>query len=367
MSRRYLGLPANWLDIMAWMSACLPAAVAKEERIGLLKKKYPEIPKLSSYASAPEPGFWKNFPFFSPPAKPQGKIDTAVLENLISSCWLSWGVRERKIVRKARKSLWTRNYQHCSGVQYDTESQTWSLSPEKVASVVGVIDEVLLSAVVNLKTVQRLHGKLNDFSQMFNFSKGFQFLLASFQNDNSSRRLVKKELKRDLFIWKNFVLAAKSGLPLAGVPCGPPIRTLNFMSDAAGAEMVWINGKSVNASVPGDRGVASVGFDGKTVKFCGGTKWPTELLTRQKDRNGKFLGCKSTLLESIGLLIPFVTIPNKLRGKFVRLFVDNTNVVYGWEKRMCKSDAKPEYKFGRPAVIGLNFAPNYKTRSSFLK
>ncbi len=576
MNRRFLGLPRNWLTIVAWMSACLPAAVAVEERIGLLKKKCPEIPKLSSYASAPEPGFWINFPFFSPPAKPQGKIDTAVLEDLISSCWPTWGVRERKIAQRTLKDLkegagtqlerdltglkcanaksaivhgemmtdniahWVRQkfvagpfkqppfksfrvnalmavaqktkirpvlnlsapggtsfndavrpeavrklemssarqfghevvragkgaiiakYDICDafklipgtpdqwryfgfewlgryffdvttvfgsksapanfdglpetavniarvwtgmpekwifrqlddvpfvsaagsghtskfaeayveicrrlriplaemcekrekafgpgttgtvlGVQFDTESQTWSLSPEKVASVVGTIDEVLLSAVVDLKTVQRLHGKLNDFSQMFDFSKGFRFhlleLLASFQNDDSSKRLVRKELKRDLFIWKNFVHAAKTGLPLAGVPCGPPIRTLNFVSDAAGAEMVWIDGKSVNASVPGDRGVASVGFDGAAVVFCGGTKWPTELLTRRKDRNGKFLGGKSTLLESVGLLSPFVTIPNKLRGKFVRLFVDNTNVVYGWEKRMCKSDAE---------------------------
>ncbi len=111
-----------------------------------------------------------------------------------------------------------------------------------MASVVGVIDKVLLSAVVDLKTVQRLHRKFNPFSQMFNFSKGFRFhlleLLASFQITDSSRRFVKRELKRDLFIWKNFVRTSESGLLLAGVPFGPPIRRLHFVSDAAGATLV---------------------------------------------------------------------------------------------------------------------------------
>ena len=48
---------------------------------------------------------WGVFPFFSPPEKPQVKIDTAVLENLISSCWPSWGIRERKIARRTLKDL----------------------------------------------------------------------------------------------------------------------------------------------------------------------------------------------------------------------------------------------------------------------
>ncbi len=56
------------------------------------------------------------------------------------------------------------------------------------------------------------------------------------------------------------------------------------------------------------------------------------------DDKGKLFGCKSTTLESIGLLIPFIAFPKKVRGKHLVFMVDNTAVSYGWEKGAIKCD-----------------------------
>ena len=46
----------------------------------------------------------------------------------------------------------------------------------------------------------------------------------------------------------------------------------------------------------------------------------------------------SSTLEAVGLLLPFLTLPNDLRGQHVLLEVENTSVVYAWEKKHGKND-----------------------------
>jgi hypothetical protein len=113
---------------------------------------------------------------------------------------------------------------------------------------------------------------------------------------------------------------------------------LKFISDAAGAAFEW-NGKVCkNITVPGDRGVASIGFQGEKIRMIGIIRWPLFLLTRDKGRRGTFMGSKSGTLEMVGLLIPFLSCPKSLRGRHVLLGVDNVSEVYAWTKRYCKND-----------------------------
>jgi len=58
-----------------------------------------------------------------------------------------------------------------------------------------------------------------------------------------------------------------------------------------------------------------------------------------RDENGVYFGFKSTTLEAVGLLLPFLTIPHLLRAKSVILEVDNAAVVRGWHTRSVKNDA----------------------------
>jgi hypothetical protein len=116
------------------------------------------------------------------------------------------------------------------------------------------------------------------------------------------------------------------------------LGTVNFVSDAAGVALEWVNGISKNVTVDGDRGVASVGHgEGKILSVCV-IKWPPRLLRGQKSSLGAYFSSKSTKLETVGFLLPFLTQPKLLQGRHVRLEVDNMAVVFAWKKKYTVRD-----------------------------
>ena len=58
----------------------------------------------------------------------------------------------------------------------------------------------------------------------------------------------------------------------------------------------------------------------------------------QLDSKGSAFASKTTTLETIGLLLPFLTIPQTVRGRHVVLGVDNIAVVFGWYNKCIKGD-----------------------------
>ena len=59
---------------------------------------------------------------------------------------------------------------------------------------------------------------------------------------------------------------------------------------------------------------------------------------REKDNNGRDFGSKSTTLEAVGMLLPFVAFPDKIRGKRIHFKIDNIAVVFGWPSGFVKED-----------------------------
>ena len=228
------------------------------------------------------------------------------------------------------------------GVQFDSDLMEWKISAEKANRIESAIDRFLLNKTCRLIDVQKLHGKLSDFAQLCGFMRGFRFqlvkLLGAFTNAPDSSRIIPGQLKDDLWIWKKCIRAGASGFPLSDPVCGPPITAVRFISDAAGAAYDWTSGSCQNLTKPGDRGVASVGFDGEHVFYAGGLKWPFGLMSKHKDVRGRFWGGKSAALECVGLLLPFLTKPQLLTNRYVLLYVDNISLIYAWEKKYCKND-----------------------------
>jgi hypothetical protein len=51
-----------------------------------------------------------------------------------------------------------------------------------------------------------------------------------------------------------------------------------------------------------------------------------------------FANSNSSILEAVGLLLQFVSIPKKLAGKEIVLEVDNLAVVFAWQNKYSKHD-----------------------------
>ena len=129
-------------------------------------------------------------------------------------------------------------------------------------------------------------------------------------------------------IWKKCIWESRKGMPLREIFGEPPLFPLTIISDAAGAALEWCDGKSVNKSLPNDRGVASIFYTQSKILQTSILTWPDKLLNGAKNRNGAFFGTKSGTLEAVGLILPFLSYPSELKNQNILLQVDNLGVVY---------------------------------------
>ena len=61
-------------------------------------------------------------------------------------------------------------------------------------------------------------------------------------------------------------------------------------------------------------------------------------MTSLKDDRGRSFGSKSTTLEAVGMLLPFLAFPDRVRGKSIVFKIDNMAVLFGWYNGYVKQD-----------------------------
>jgi hypothetical protein len=188
--------------------------------------------------------------------------------------------------------------------------------------------------MVDLLCMQELMGSLNDVALMCPFMQVFKKplnkILGVLQRNPSTKVRVEGQAREDLKIWRNFV-QDEEWMPIADEKHAPPTCHMVMISDAAGCSEEMRKDERI--------GVASIGLDGDgIICFARQIFWPKESILYGKDENGKRFGSKTTTLEILGLLVPFITIPGKLKRKYVEMKVDNMACVYGWERKYVRND-----------------------------
>ena len=228
------------------------------------------------------------------------------------------------------------------GVGFDSTNLTWFLAREKSDKIVRRCLETAGASHVNLKTVEKLMGSVNDLSQMCKtvcfHKRAGNMLLRCFRGDYNILRMVPKDLKEELLVIARIATSTREGLPLSEEPCQPSLSKLVFYSDAAGASFSRVNGEKVFHNNVG-KGVACIGGESiRDIWYWSRLSWPKELLISVKDEKGCSYGCKSTTLEAVGILLPFVSCPEIVKGKNVVFMIDNMAVLYGWYKGHVAND-----------------------------
>lgn len=229
------------------------------------------------------------------------------------------------------------------GVIFDTCKQEWSFPEDKANNLVLKIIKVLQADALTLEETREMVGLLNNFAQLCPVTKLFRYTLNRFLGELETSpvkaRWIPLQIKNDLIVCLNIIETSRTGLPIAGRPGKECIGALTFVSDAAGTNCYYENGVRIPRNCPGDRGVASVGYCGdEPIWFFSRVLWPLSLLNDARDGKGAYFGSKTTTLEMIGLLIPFLCVPNELKGKHVVLLVDNIAIFYGWHSRGVTND-----------------------------
>ena len=72
--------------------------------------------------------------------------------------------------------------------------------------------------------------------------------------------------------------------------------------------------------------------------FFASVTFPKSFLLNARDSSDHAYGCKSSTLEAIGLILPFLCCPTILIGREVTLMTDNEALVHGWDKRRVPHD-----------------------------
>jgi len=217
------------------------------------------------------------------------------------------------------------------GVQFDSTKLAWRISAEKASEILTDIHTLINSGHVDLKQVETVAGRLCNFGQMCPFLQAFKrplnILLATYKENYSILLEVPDELVSDLRVWAAVVSSANGWMPIPKDLTHPPADALQFVSDAAGA-----------LGAEDWAGVASLGLtdDGGFWFLCRG-QWPDNIFNDKDEKGAKFAS-KMTTLELIGLFLPLLTVPDKVRGRNIILGVDNVSVVFGWKNRSVNGD-----------------------------
>ena len=214
---------------------------------------------------------------------------------------------------------------------------TWRVPDKKIYKCLDSIHSVFYSNTCHLVTWQKLLGRLNDVSQICDFMKLFKPTLndclsgiASNAQDDTTV-LISKEAKADLLVWYGFLTNELKWLPLGSAYSEPPIRCLEFMSDAAGL--------ADSSSLATGPGAGSVGFcENGTIIFASQILWPKYFITEATDEKGVRFGDKSTTLEVIGVLIPFLLCPELLRNQHILVKVDSFGAIFSLINKHAKGD-----------------------------
>jgi hypothetical protein len=211
------------------------------------------------------------------------------------------------------------------GIVFDSQLMAWRMPPHKVQELLEAAGNFIAAGMVSLEEAQKLAGRVNHLSQMLPFLKAFRRLLndllGDFGGDENILLPVTDDLAADLKIIANAALTAQDWLPIPEAATPPPSNAWRFVSDAAGGlnSDEWA-------------GVASVGLteSGKGIWFLSRGIWPAAVY-EAVDEKGARLASKMTTLETLGLLLPLLSVPALLAGQHVVLGVDNIGVVFGWQ------------------------------------
>jgi hypothetical protein len=219
----------------------------------------------------------------------------------------------------------------------------WCIPLEKRARILDRIRKPLLGYPISLPDLQKLIGTLNDIGQMCPFLRGFRqpihLLLISFKDNTDIHLPIPQEVKDDLRIWASAVNTAARGMPIPRRLSPHLPSAICFASDASGAHFNKQQGRFIPIPYTGDRKAVSINsIEEDQVWFFASVTFPRDFLLDKRDASDHAFGCKSSTLEAVGLLLPFLCCPEILIGKEVTLLTDNEALVFGWEKRRVPHD-----------------------------
>ena len=269
-----------------------------------------------------------------PFAAPANTSLCEILTNSYGSICESLNVKFVSSCPKNEKAFSNSTYGKVLGIFFDSSDLTWSLPEVKNTEALNSIKKVISKDFLTLHEMQEMLGRINHINQMCNFLRGFMLPLyidLSKLLSGKNNCTLSHQSRCDLNIWINFLIEGAVKIPICRKYYAPPLSYKSFSSDAAGCASPAGRSDKI--------GCGSVGFNrAGHIIFAYQLFWPSEVISYFKDSTGHRLGNKTTTLEFLGILLPFLLIPNQLLNQVIEVKVDNVACFFGWINRHVTGD-----------------------------
>lgn len=208
------------------------------------------------------------------------------------------------------------------GLEYNTQTWTWTFCSSKIAKIELLIQEALENDTMELGSLKKLSGKLNHYHMVVSprgrWERGFLVYIAGKVGRNSE--LVKttdSNFRSQLRWWQRNLQLSKTGLPIPDpfprFRCNP----FRVYPDAAGA--------SASNMKLGMGGVAW-NLEGKPMMMYA---WPARL---REPEGAPCFQSKLTLLEACAALATVCGVIGNMRGRSCVVYTDNVGLSHAWER-----------------------------------
>lgn len=205
------------------------------------------------------------------------------------------------------------------GVYYDTESWTWQIPSEKLARLVTAIKAAMEEGHVTQQEMWSLCGKIIHYAPLipegrFNLD---QLIKANSESKEKKHMVVITEsLRRQLSFWWLMLQTCAEGVSIPSPKLNFPPWTREVYTDAAGGSLEGVG-----------RGCGVV-----SEEWWAYIPWPRKINCGMKAEDGKKLSRKLSALELVGPLVAVAAGHDWCRGKWTRVWVDNSGSVGIWKK-----------------------------------
>lgn len=210
------------------------------------------------------------------------------------------------------------------GVTFDTERWLWWFPKDKRLRMYHDIMDLIKVNESSLEQLESVNGKIQDFAILLPMGRFFKHRLLRWVNSSEDKSVmvpIDSLLKKDLAWWTLMVRLNAQGFPIPRYTRSPPSDFLRYTSDAAGTSYLQEM----------DKGVASFRFASEELpQFLSILQWPDNIQRGCLAPDGKSLSNKLTLLELVGVTLPFMMDNHALAGRHVLCETDNFGTYSVW-------------------------------------
>ena len=208
------------------------------------------------------------------------------------------------------------------GINYNTTHQTWWLSEEKIARIQGQLREVIGAIEIEQQKIWSIVGKIIHIKDLVTAGKFHLYHLLKANSIYTEKQQanhmipVSPDLKKELWWWDTMVALSAHRTRYPNPDECLPVWSLVGFTDAAGG-----------STVATGNGCGAVLEDW----WCY-IPWSQKINGEGETQSGRRIGRKLSALELVGPLVLVSGAADRVRGKPVKIMVDNAGSVAIWRK-----------------------------------